>query len=254
MEDVVSCYNYSMTFNTESRFAGFLVLGTAFVVSALVWGLFYYSAQSASSRNALSVTGSAKIRVSADQAKLTLVISRTVLTSGLAGGYSAVARDLSSVRSLLVAENIPDGAVVESPVSMNQLYDPNGGSDTRYELRQTLTVQSDDVALLTALSKKIPSLASGGAIVSIQSLEYYYSKLPDLRVSLLSEAIQDAKARAQKIAEGTGRSIGSIQSASGGVVQVLAPNSVEISDYGAYDTSSIEKDIMVSVKAVFGLR
>jgi hypothetical protein len=207
VEVVVSCYIYGMTFNTESRFTSFLVLGAAFVISALIFGLFYYSAQSVSSRNALSVTGSAKVRVSADQAKLTLVISHTVLMSGLSGGYSTVARDLSMVRSLLTAENIPDDAVIESPVSMNQLYDPNGGSDTRYELRQTLTVQSDDVPLLTALSKKIPSLAAGGAIVSIQSLEYYYSKLPDLRVSLLSEAIQDAKARAEKIAEGTGRQL-----------------------------------------------
>jgi hypothetical protein len=91
-------------------------------------------------------------------------------------------------------------------------------------------------------------------IISIDFLQYYYSKLPDLRVSLLSDAVKDAKSRAEKIAEGTGRAVGSIQSASSGVVQVLPVNSVEVSDYGSYDTSSIEKDVMVTVKASFRLR
>jgi hypothetical protein len=137
---------------------------------------------------------------------------------------------------------------------MSQLYDQNGGENIRYQLFQTVTVQDNDVSKITKLSQLIPSLASGGAIVSVQSLEYYYSRLADLRVSLLSEAVKDAKARAEKIAEGTGRQVGNIQSANNGVVQVLAPNSVDISDYGSYDTSSVQKDIMVTVKASFRLK
>jgi len=39
-----------------------------------------------------------------------------------------------------------------------------------------------------------------------------------------------------------------------GVVQVMPVNSVEISDYGTYDTGSIEKEVMVTVKALFILR
>jgi hypothetical protein len=35
---------------------------------------------------------------------------------------------------------------------------------------------------------------------------------------------------------------------------VLVPNSVDVSDYGSYDTSSIEKEIMVTVHPVFGLK
>jgi hypothetical protein len=39
-----------------------------------------------------------------------------------------------------------------------------------------------------------------------------------------------------------------------GLVQVMAPNSVEVSDYGMYDTSSIDKEIMVTVKASFEIK
>jgi uncharacterized protein len=74
-----------------------------------------------------------------------------------------------------------------------------------------------------------------------------------LRISLLSDAIKDAKARAQKIAESSGKQVGAIQSANMGVVQVMQVNSVDISDYGAYDTSTIDKDVMVTVKTIFRL-
>ncbi len=74
-----------------------------------------------------------------------------------------------------------------------------------------------------------------------------------MRVALLPDAIADAKARAESIATAGGNKIGSIKSASSGVVQVLSANSVEVSDYGSYDTSKIEKEIMVTVKASFAI-
>jgi hypothetical protein len=39
-----------------------------------------------------------------------------------------------------------------------------------------------------------------------------------------------------------------------GVVQVMPIGAVEISDYGSYDTSGIEKEVMITVKTVFGLK
>ena len=240
---------------TEHKFIPALILGLAFVAGALVFGIFYHSAQSAiAATDILSVTGSAKVSVVSDQAKLTIGIARTVATSELASGYAGVAHDLALTNALLSKNGIPTAEVTAGPVQMNQVYDQNSGAEIRYQLVQTVTVQDNDVNKLTAISQAIPSLASQGAILSVQAMEYYYSKLPDLRVSLLSDAVKDAKARAEKIAEGTGRSIGNVQSASNGVVQVLSPNSVDISDYGSYDTSSINKDVMVTIKASFRLK
>jgi uncharacterized protein len=230
------------------------ILGVALIISAFTFGKLYYSAQSVNSKDVLSVTGSAKTRVSSDQAKLIISLSREAVTPNLSPGYKSLAGDLAAAQAFLKKSGVADTDVVESPVTANQVYEqyPTAGV-THYQLGQTLTVQSNDISKVTEISKNVPSLANGGAIVSVQSLEYYYSKLPDLRVSLLTQAVQDAKSRAEKIAEGTGRKIGGIQTASSGVVQVLAPNSVDVSDYGSYDTSSIDKDVMVSVKASFRL-
>ena len=239
--------------NTQDIKLPTIIISCAFVIASIIFGSFYYSAQRVS-RDTLSVTGSSKLSVVADQAKLILVISHTAPTSDMSSGYADVAKDLALTHALLTKEGIAEESILESTVSTNQIYDQKTSVNARYDFRQTLTVQSNDVNKLTDISKKIPSLSSQGAFVSIQSLEYYYSKLPDLRVSLLEDAVKDAKARAEKIAKGTGRSIGVVTTASSGVVQVLAPNSIDISDYGTYDTTSIQKDVMITVKATFELK
>ena len=39
-----------------------------------------------------------------------------------------------------------------------------------------------------------------------------------------------------------------------GVLQITRPNSTDVSSYGIYDTSTIEKDVSVVVTTTFGLR
>ena len=41
----------------------------------------------------------------------------------------------------------------------------------------------------------------------------------------------------------TGGSLGGLRSVDVGVFQVTAPNSTEVSDYGVYDTSTLDKDV-----------
>ena len=137
---------------------------------------------------------------------------------------------------------------------MNEVYEQNPGPEKSYNLVQNITVQSGDVQKISDLAKNVSSLTSNGMLFATSSLEFYYSKLPDVRVELLSNAVADAKARAEQLAGAGGKKIGALQSASSGVVQVMAPNSVEVSDYGTYDTSSVNKEIMVTVKANFEIR
>lgn len=232
-----------------------LVLGVALILSALIGAFTVYKVRSFD--DAISVTGSARVKVASDQAKWAASISRQVKASALKSGYSALASDLKKTIGFYKARGIDESALVISPVSMNEVYDYRPGSENRekeYDLRQTITLQSQDVAKMAVLAKEAQELPMQGIIFQTQSLEYSYSKLPELRVSLLSDAIKDAKARAQKLAEPSGQSVGSLKSASLGVVQVMASNSVDVSDYGTYDTSSVDKEVMVTVRASFTIR
>lgn len=230
-----------------------VILGFGLVVSTVIGAYTFYRVRALD--DVLSVTGSAKQAVAADQVKWITAINRPSTASTLKSGYAQLASDLATVTSFYAAHGLASSSLQISPVYMDEVYisNPLPNQEKQYTLRQTIQINSSDVAGITALSKDTSSLISSGVIFSTQSLEYYYSKLADLRVSLLTQAVSDAKARATQLVAGTGKTVGKLKTASSGVVQVLPENSVEVSDYGAYDTSSIQKDVMVTVKAVFTL-
>lgn len=232
-----------------------VIIGLSLIISSAIGSFVFYEVRSTG--NNLSVTGSAKTQVISDQVKWTSNFTRIVKLSNLKWGYDKMSQDLVLVKTFMNKQGIDDKDMIIGPVSMEQIYDYNQNSPTsekEYTLRQTITVNNSDVNKIAGIAKNIQSVINQGVIFSTVSLEYYYSKLPELRVSLLSDAVKDAKARASKLAESTGRKVGTLSSASSGVVQVLPLNSVEVSDYGSYDTSSIEKEIMVSVRASFNIK
>lgn len=230
-----------------------LIIGISIIISSSIVSYTFYRIKSMD--NTLTVTGSTRIRVESDIVKWVGEFGRTVPVDSLKIGYRDMSRDLKLVLEFYKKNGINEKDLIISPVFLEQLGLYGDRQTLReYILRQTITVQSNDIEKITELSKSFQELVNSGVAFRTQSLEYYYSKLPELRVNLLTEAMNDAKARAEKIAQSSGQKVGSLKSASMGVVQVLAPNSTEVSDYGTYDTSTIEKEVMVAVRATFLLK
>lgn len=201
-----------------------------------------------------SVTGSARQRVTSDSVKWSASFTRTSLAADLKGGYSKMKEDEKVVQAFLVEKGVAADSVTISPVMMSDIYKQDPNAPREFTLRQQVEVRSGDVAKITAIAKDLSPLIDKGLLFSSDYLEYTYSKLPELRVSLLGAAVTDARARATEIAGSAGMNTGALRSATAGVVQVLPVGSTEVSDYGAYDTQSIEKEVMVTVKAVFGVK
>ncbi len=229
-----------------------IVLGASFIVAVGI-GMATVS-HMRSLNDVVSVTGSAKMEVTSDQAKWTTQVSRTVRESSLRSGYAQIAQDTQKARAFILDQGITEDELTVSPVSMNEVYQQDQAAEKLYNLTQLFTVQSTDVAKLTKASNNLSSIINQGVIFSSLSLEYYYSKLPEARIQLLSAAIDDAKLRAGELAKNSGRKVGSLKSATSGVVQVQSRNSTDVSDYGSYDTSQVEKQITVTVKASFSLK
>jgi hypothetical protein len=137
-------------------------------------------------------------------------------------------------------------------------YDKDGQRCSKivgYTLSQSILIESGDVSKITKLAQEsVGVLIAKGLFFNSQNVEYYFNKLADLRIEMVSGATQNAQARARQMAESTGAKLGNLQSASLGVFQVSAPNSTEISDYGIYDTSSVDKKISATVRASFVLK
>lgn len=239
--------------NQQSVIIGSIV-GASLVISSIIVGYVVYAIRAAD--DVISVTGSARTSVASDQVKWTTTITRTVKESEIKAGYAGIAKDLDIFKSFLTTSKVPETAITISPVNMYQNYDyaNRNGGEKEFNISQNITINSTDVDMITTLAKNVQSVVNQGVVFTGQNLEYYYSKLADLRVSLLSQAVTDARARAENITKTGGQKIGALKSASSGVVQVLPANSVDVSDYGNYDTSSIAKEVMVTVKATFKLR
>jgi len=235
--------------NNNKNYVTFgLILGLSLIISTGLGVFAFYKIRSV---DYISTTGSAKKAVVSDKVKWTSSITRQVSVSTVKDGYAKMDIDLKEVKDFFTANGIPAESLSISPVFMNEIWDNNNQTEKKYNLVQNFEVQSSDVQKIDALAKNTNSLINKGVLFSTNSLEYYYSKLPAVRVKLLANAVADAKARAEQLAIAGGKKIGVLKSASSGVVQVMPPNSVEVSDYGMYDTSKIEKEIMVTVKASF---
>lgn len=229
-----------------------IILGICLIISASIGSFTFYKVRSP--EDTLSVTGSVREKVTSDLAKWTANFSRTVSAEDLKAGYQTMQNDQRLVLNFFEDNGFNEEDITISPVFMEQLYmyDPNAPKENL--LKQTVEIQSNNVEKITYMAKNTQKLIDQGVVFSIQSLEYYYSKLPELRIELIPDAINDARLRAQKIAEGSGKKIGVIKSANLGVVQVLPVYSTEVSNWGTYDTSTIEKEVMIPVTVIFTLK
>lgn len=229
------------------------VLAGAGVLVALISGYVAYSIKVAD--DTITVTGSAKQAVAADFARWTLSLEAK---SGIGAQQEALNR-LEAAQTRIVAYLEKQGFTdVEAPIANinpTHYYPQNAESvHTGYVANRQIIVRSSNIDALAALANNLAPLSGAGYTVSTGVLELTVQKLPELRVQLLSEAIKDARARAEAIAKETGRDVGILRSASGGVVQVLSEGGIDVSDYGSYDTQSKNKEVMVTVRADFSMR
>jgi uncharacterized protein len=229
-----------------------IVLGLSFIIVGIIASVTAMRIRTYD--NAISVTGSAKVAVRSDSAKWGSKITRQVKASGMKGGYEQLAKDLAEVKVFMKVQGINEKMIVIQPVQMNEVYQQYPQPEKEYTLDQYIEVNSPDVDKIAAVTQNVSALVQKGVFYSTTSTEYFYSKLPETRVSLLGEALKDARARAEKLVEGTGQAVGKVRSISSGVVQVMSANSTEVQDYGMYDTSRIEKEVMVTVKSSFIIR
>ena len=120
-----------------------------------------------------------------------------------------------------------------------------------YTCSQIIDISSSNVNLIKEMSLEISALVERGVIFQVNPPEFYYTKIGDIKIEIQAQAAKDAMTRGQRIAEATGRELGTLKSARMGVLQITPENSNLTSDYGVNDVSSIRKEIVAVVNANF---
>ena len=120
---------------------------------------------------------------------------------------------------------------------------------TGYRLTQTVQVESAEVDKYERISRDVTELINTGVELTSNAPEYFYTKLPELKIEMVAAAARDARERAEKIVANAGGRLGKLRQANLGVFQITAQNSSEeFSWKGTYNTNSRRKTATVTMR------
>lgn len=227
---------------------GLFFLGICIVLAAAVFGWFFYASRP--SANTIRTTGLAVKSVESDLIKWRITISRTVAPEEMRIGYLKLGEDLKNFRTVMSRAGITDSEISVQPVNPQPVYNNTGVIKT-YMLNQPLFVLSTNVEAVEKVAFNPSPLLEQGMMIQYANVEYFPSKLPELKRELLGAATEDARKRAEEIAAVSGQEIKRLVSARAGVFQITEPYSAEVSGMGMYNTATKKKDISVTVNAVY---
>ena len=174
--------------------------------------------------------------------------------------YLTLEKNKSTINQYLSEKGINTEQLIYSAVNTNQknkrIYSSDGnyiGEEfVGYELTQSVQIESKEVDKIEKVSREVTELLNQGVQFYSESPRYYYTKLADLKIEMISKATEDARLRAEKISEFSGGKLGDLESAKMGIFQITGQNSKE--DYswgGTFNTSSREKTASITMKLVY---
>jgi hypothetical protein len=204
----------------------------------------------------ITVKGYAEKRIRSD-----LIVWRgnfTARSAQIKEAYRILAADLVKVKEYLSSKGVAPDEVTVTSIETRTLYrrDEQGRPTddiTGYELLQGVEITSVEVDKVTTIARKSTELIEKGVLFHSRPPQYLYTRLSDVKIEMVAEATKDARERAQQLAVNSGSKIGTLRSATMGVFQITRAHSTEISGYGMYDTSSLEKDIKAVVTVSFSI-
>jgi hypothetical protein len=250
----MSQLNESPIITVERRKAVTIIIAAVILSIALGGGLMKVGSGFASrSSDGITVTGSAKISATADNA--VWVLNVNLSAPAVSTAIKKVDSDVAALSDYLIKAGIPSDALTLGAVSTYANEEFSNGNATgrilSYRANREVTVRSKDVELISKLSQGIGTLLATGINVNNYGPAYYISNLPELRPQLMAEAMKDAKVRAEALTKAVGGDIGALVNVKAGPIQITTPDSTMTADYGAYDTSTIEKTVTATVSVTF---
>ena len=235
-----------------------VIFGLAIVLASIFLGNAYVNRNKQNGK--IQVTGLGEKDFSSD-----LIVwegSFGVENKELKMGYANLEGDKEMIKRYLLSKGVKEENLVFTAVKTRAQSKRNysvdgkyiGDEFTAYELKQSILIESHEVDKIEKISREITELLNKGVNFYSRSPRYYYTKLADLKIEMISKATEDARLRAEKIAEFSGGKLGKIVSAKMGVFQITGQNSNE--DYswgGTFNTSSKEKTASITMKLVYDI-
>lgn len=233
----------------------------AIVVFAIVIANAYRSRNAVASNNYITVTGLGETNFTSDLIVWSGNFSEESLNLKVASDQ--LKSDRENIEKYLLSKGLNKNDLVFSAISIvkqtTSRYTESGkyigDVFTGYKLTQSIQITSHDIPTIENISRSITDLVNQGIAFNSSSPRYYYTKLPDLKIELVSKATQDARKRAETIAQEAGNRLGKLESAKMGVIQITGQNSDESYSWGGtFNTSSKDKTASITMTLKYEIK
>ena len=207
--------------------------------------------------NIIRVKGVAELDITSDRGSWWTSVSGRAPT--LAEADARREQAMAVLRAFVLAKGFKESELSVDSVSIGKIYrrDDKGNTTNEleaYVLEQSLGVRSSNLELLRDAANEVTgALVKQGFESSTGTPSFTVSTIEQTKLDLLEKATANAYERAQTLARGSGSSVGSLVSAAQGVYQIVARGATSSSDYGEFNTSSIEKTARVVVTLEYGV-
>lgn len=236
-----------------------VIFGIAILASSIFLGNAYVNRNKTDGQ--IQVTGLGKADFSSD---LIVWEGRFVAQNiDLKQAYLTLDKNKEITKQYLIKKGISEADLVFSAVRTHERtktnYSPEGdyrGEEfVGYELVQSVQIESIEVDKIERISREITELLNQGVQFYSDPPRYYYTKLADLKIEMISKATEDARLRAEKISTYSGGQLGDLESAKMGVFQITGQNSKEEYSWGGtFNTSSREKTASITMKLIYKVK
>ncbi len=230
-----------------------IIFGLAIVAAAALLGNAFKNRNS--KHGTISVTGLGKADFTSD-----LIVwegSYSALSANLQQAYSSLENDKKIITNYLSEKGVNADEIVFNAVKTSEKREQNYSETGRYmgdkfigyQLSQSIKIESTDVAQIEKIAREITELLNKGVQFYSQPPRYYYTKLAGLKIEMISKATEDARLRAEKIAENSGSALGELIDAKMGIFQITGQNSNENYSWGGtFNTSAKKKTASITMK------
>ncbi len=199
----------------------------------------------------VSVKGLSDRKVQADN--VIWKINYNATATSLSKLYQKINTDQQLIKSFLLENGIDKKNIYFGSISTSQntkKVDKNGQEESsyiEYSSYGDVTVTTSQVTLIQSLSQKVIDLVSKDVLISSNDVQYYYTKLNEIKPEMLKLATNNAKLAAWKFAENAQANLGSLRQASQGLFTISNADH----SYGNSDPSKV---IRVVVNAEYFIK
>ncbi len=236
-----------------------IIFALAIIIASFVLGNAFMNRNH--SQQTISVTGLGKEDFTSDLIVWEGRFSKE--NTNLQQAYADLAKDKDVVMQYLVSKGIKAEEIVFTAVRTNDKTRPNYSANGNYVgeefigyiLEQQVQIDSENVEVVEVISREITELLNKGVQFYSDAPRYYYTKIEDLKIEMISRATENARLRAEKIAENSGAGLGELVDAQMGIFQITGQNSGE--DYswgGAFNTSAKEKTTSITMRLTYEVK